>query len=131
MLVSRPAPMVVAVGATRPRFGAHLWLPPLKGHSAAAGGVAGGGDGKHARWCHARPAHSWACFLSGRGGRACHVGPAFTWCRCLERPEARAFVLRTTPRQARMGRPCGFQPCHLAEATKKGPGASGYGAVLN
>jgi len=55
--------MVVAVGAPRPRFGAHLWLPPLKGHSAAAGGVAGGGDGKHARWCHARPAHSARALL--------------------------------------------------------------------
>ena len=75
MIVSRLAPMAVAAGVPRPRFGAHMWLPPFLGRGAAAGGVAGGGGGKHARWCHARPAHPWACFLSGKRRAGVSFGP--------------------------------------------------------
>jgi len=122
MLVSRPAPMAVAVGAPRPRFGAHMccrrWRVTARRLVSTRAGV----------MCGPRTPGRVSC--AGRGGRACHVGPAFTWCRCLERPEARAFVPWTTPRQARAGRPCGFQPCHLAGATRKGPGCRPRGVGL-
>ena len=59
--------MVVAVGAPPTSLRGPYVLPPLKGHGAAAG--------KHARWCHVRPAHSWACFLCGERRAGVSCGP--------------------------------------------------------
>jgi len=65
--------MDVAVGVPRPRFGAHMCWPPLEDRGAAAGGIAGGGTGKHAHWCCAWLTHPWVYVLSG-DLRAYHVG---------------------------------------------------------